>query len=125
MSAKPKAPKWIWICGQVVDLKFVKNPVDDAGEPKLGSYTASKNRIEVKRDMDPEVQRVTVVHELLHVLWYLTGASTVLEGIRCGAYKKADHASAQEVLTVVLEPGLWMLLTGNPDLVAWLNPPPE
>jgi hypothetical protein len=77
----------------------------------LGECDTRKQRVDVTAAQSEPSLRDTVVHELLHAIWYESSANAML----------ATDEDEQEKVVRLLSPWLLMLLRDNPDLVAYLT----
>lgn len=75
-----------------------------------GSTDPKNSRIRIAGWQSPDQQAATLLHEALHAVMFVAGASKLLA---------LDH-DAEERLVSLLEPWLRALLIDNPGLVAYL-----
>lgn len=108
-------PTSICILGHVYPLTEVTDPREslgrDASPTSLG-YTDIPGQVMRIRasEVGPDVERETVLHEIVHVILHLTWADQLFE----------DRAELERIVTP-LGLGLHNVLRANPDLVAWLT----
>jgi hypothetical protein len=87
------------------------NSVQVTIEPCLGATQLESLTITLKPDMPRELERETLLHEILHACYATAGLPL-------------DHAKPddiEEVSVTALSPWLLVILRANPDLVAYLT----
>ena len=85
--------------------------VRDHGYDVYGATSHRQQRIVLTPDCAPDVQTVTLAHELMHAIMFASGADTVLAGYDDGL---------EERLIQQTSPVLVQVLRDNPTLAAWL-----
>jgi Zn-dependent peptidase ImmA (M78 family) len=69
----PKLPRHVKVCGLVYWV--TSSDVDDCSDLQeaRGFTNLDTNRIVIRKNMPAHMQRETLVHELLHAIWYHSG----------------------------------------------------
>jgi hypothetical protein len=106
---------FIMIGQHTVVIELVDSPVefskyqDEKKEKEnfLGLFSAETLTIYIKKDLPPSLLKDTLLHEILHALWFLSGAGAVGE----------EDENLEELLVGMLTPWLMSILKDNPKLV--------
>ncbi len=105
-----KRPKWMWVGAFKYKVQWHK---------ELGNFNAAGatnpelTLILVDPKNDKQVQRETLVHELLHAIWKQTDLRVSMPD--------DDNDSEGEKIIQRLSPYLYAFIKENPEVVAWLQ----
>lgn len=99
-----------------VRVYLVVDPVDDESRYVDGLYDPGKGEILINAALSEERQKMTLLHELLHVVWSGIGGELKTKLLGCKPNQTHSH---EETIVSFQEPVLYDLLARN----GWLRLP--
>jgi Zn-dependent peptidase ImmA (M78 family) len=117
MTAGVPIPKKIKIGSQTYAI-YERNINDDPGLSDAHAYTYTNgNFIVVNKDLNYQLQRRYLMHEILHAVIFVFGQTDKADkDERTDTYENLEHW-----FIYLLQEPLVMLLRDNPSLVNWLT----
>lgn len=85
---------------------------------RIGEHDAYATKLSIDSTQAPESSKETLIHELLHALWYQLDMDGFMETFKASTL---DHEKVEEHIIHLLSPLLTQVLVDNPGLLAYLG----
>lgn len=112
-------PDYIQIGPVRVKVTIEEGVKTEDGNPAFGEWMSKNNTIRLEADQSLATRQHTLVHECMHAMFWLGGASALVGAMAAGEIHY--RANWEEMLVAAMDGSLLVLMRDNPELVEYLR----